>query len=67
MLFRSQAGTVWINTYRVGGPSTPFGGYKRSGLGREGGSDALREWEQTKTVWICGKPDTNDPFVMRRS
>ena len=64
---RLQAGTVWINTYRVGGPSTPFGGYKHSGLGREGGSDALREWEQTKTVWICGKPDTNDPFVMRRS
>jgi acyl-CoA reductase-like NAD-dependent aldehyde dehydrogenase len=64
---RLQAGTVWINTYRVGGPSTPFGGYKRSGLGREGGSDALAEWEQTKTVWICGKPDTSDPFVMRRS
>jgi (Z)-2-((N-methylformamido)methylene)-5-hydroxybutyrolactone dehydrogenase len=64
---RLQAGTVWINTYRIGGPSTPFGGYKHSGLGREGGSDALREWEQTKTVWICGKPDTNDPFVMRRS
>jgi aldehyde dehydrogenase (NAD+) len=64
---RLQAGTVWINTYRVGGPSTPFGGYKRSGLGREGGIDALAEWEQTKTVWICGKPDTRDPFVMRKS
>jgi acyl-CoA reductase-like NAD-dependent aldehyde dehydrogenase len=62
-----QAGTVWINTYRVGGASTPFGGYKRSGLGREGGIDALLEWVQTKTVWICGKPDTNDPFVMRRT
>ncbi len=64
---RLQAGTVWINTYRIGGPSTPFGGYKRSGLGREGGIDALIEWQQTKTVWICGKPDTNDPFVMRGS
>lgn len=62
---RLQAGTVWVNTYRVGGVSTPFGGYKRSGLGREGGLGAIREWVQTKTVWICGKPDTNHPFVMR--
>jgi (Z)-2-((N-methylformamido)methylene)-5-hydroxybutyrolactone dehydrogenase len=60
-----QAGTLWINTYRTGGPSTPFGGYKRSGLGREGGTQALQEWVNTKTVWLCGKPDTNHPFVMR--
>ena len=60
-----QAGTVWVNTYRVGGPSTPFGGYKRSGLGREGGTEALKEWVNTKTVWLCGKPDTQFPFVMR--
>jgi len=64
---RLQAGTVWINTYRIGGPSTPFGGYKRSGIGREGGINALTEWQQTKTVWICSKPDTKDPFVMRGS
>jgi acyl-CoA reductase-like NAD-dependent aldehyde dehydrogenase len=62
---RLQAGTVWVNTYRVGGPSTPFGGYKRSGLGREGGTEALKEWVNTKTVWLCGKPDTKNPFVMR--
>jgi aldehyde dehydrogenase (NAD+) len=62
---RLQAGTVWVNTYRIGGSSTPFGGYKRSGLGREGGIDAIKEWVNTKTVWICGKPDTHFPFVMR--
>jgi (Z)-2-((N-methylformamido)methylene)-5-hydroxybutyrolactone dehydrogenase len=62
---RLQAGTVWINTYRIGTTATPFGGYKRSGLGREGGIDAIREWMHTKTVWICGKPDTTQPFVMR--
>ena len=62
---RLQAGTVWVNTYRVGGCGTPFGGYKRSGLGREGGVEAINEWLQTKTVWICGTPDTNQPFVMR--
>ena len=62
---RLQAGTVWINTYRIGTIATPFGGYKRSGLGREGGIDAIREWTNTKTVWICGQPDTAHPFVMR--
>ena len=62
---RLQAGTVWVNTYRIGGTSTPFGGYKRSGIGREGGVEAIKEWVHTKTVWICGKPDTHDPFVMR--
>jgi aldehyde dehydrogenase (NAD+) len=62
---RLQAGTVWVNTYRIGGTSAPFGGYKRSGLGREGGVEAIKEWLNTKTVWICGKPDTNFPFVMR--
>ena len=62
---RLQAGTVWVNTYRIGGASTPFGGYKHSGIGREGGVDAIKEWVHTKTVWICGKPDRNFPFVMR--
>ena len=62
---RPQAGTVWVNTYRIGGTSAPFGGYKRSGLGREGGIEAIKQWLSTKTVWICGKPDTNFPFVMR--
>lgn len=62
---RLQAGTVWVNTYRTGGASTPFGGYKRSGIGREGGIEAIKEWVHTKTVWICGTPDTHNPFVMR--
>jgi acyl-CoA reductase-like NAD-dependent aldehyde dehydrogenase len=62
---RLLAGTVWVNTYRLGGASTPFGGYKHSGIGREGGTEAIKEWVHTKTVWICSKPDTNFPFVMR--
>jgi acyl-CoA reductase-like NAD-dependent aldehyde dehydrogenase len=62
---RLQAGTVWINTYRIGGASTPFGGYKHSGIGREGGVEAIKEWVHTKTVWICTNPDTKFPFVMR--
>ena len=32
---RLEVGTVWINTYKVFSISTPFGGFKESGLGRE--------------------------------
>src|SRR5678809_1699929 len=42
MAEKLQAGTVWINTYRAVSYLSPFGGYKRSGLGRESGQDAIR-------------------------
>ncbi len=47
-----QAGTVWINTYRQQSPMMPFGGYKKSGLGRESGSAMIREYLQQKSVWV---------------
>ena len=62
---RLQAGTVWVNTYRALSFTSPFGGYKRSGLGREGGIDAIREYLQTKSVWICTNSSVANPFVMR--
>ena len=49
---RVQAGSVWVNCYRYTAPQSPFGGYKASGLGRESGVDAIREYLQTKSVWI---------------
>jgi (Z)-2-((N-methylformamido)methylene)-5-hydroxybutyrolactone dehydrogenase len=49
---RLKAGTVWINNYRSSSYSTPFGGFKQSGLGREGGIDAVKEYLETKSVWI---------------
>jgi acyl-CoA reductase-like NAD-dependent aldehyde dehydrogenase len=49
---RIQAGTVWVNTYRLGAYSVPFGGYKQSGLGRECGLEALHDYTETKSVWI---------------
>lgn len=49
---RVQAGTVWINTYRNTVPQSPFGGYKTSGLGRESGFDGIKEYLQTKSVWV---------------
>jgi aldehyde dehydrogenase (NAD+) len=61
---RLRAGTVWVNNYRTTSFATPFGGYKRSGLGREGGSEAIREYLQTKSVWITTQPNRANPFVL---
>jgi aldehyde dehydrogenase (NAD+) len=62
---RIQAGTVWVNTYRAVSYLSPFGGYKDSGLGRENGLDAMREYLQVKSVWINTGAVTGNPFVMR--
>lgn len=62
---RIQAGTVWVNTYRAVSYMSPFGGYKDSGLGRENGIDAIREYLQVKSVWINTGAPTASPFTMR--
>jgi aldehyde dehydrogenase (NAD+) len=62
---RLQAGTVWVNTYRAVSYMSPFGGYKRSGLGRENGQNAIYEYLQTKSVWISTSDEVPNPFVMR--
>ena len=41
------------------------GGYKDSGLGRENGIDAIREYQQVKSVWINTGAVASNPFVMR--
>jgi len=62
---RLEAGTVWVNTYRAVSFMAPFGGMKRSGIGRESGQVAMGEYLDTKTVWIdMGAPAAN-PFVIR--
>jgi (Z)-2-((N-methylformamido)methylene)-5-hydroxybutyrolactone dehydrogenase len=60
-----EAGTVWVNTYRAVSYMSPFGGYKRSGIGRESGVEAISEYLQTKSVWIDISGNTPNPFVMR--
>ncbi|KAG1447039.1 hypothetical protein G6F56_009387 [Rhizopus delemar] len=45
-----KAGTMWINCYDVFDQSTPFGGYKQSGFGKELGKYALQEYTQVKVV-----------------
>jgi (Z)-2-((N-methylformamido)methylene)-5-hydroxybutyrolactone dehydrogenase len=62
---RIQAGMVWVNSYRAVSYMSPFGGYKDSGIGRENGIDAIREYLQTKSVWINTGVKTANPFVMR--
>jgi aldehyde dehydrogenase (NAD+) len=61
---RLQAGTVWINAYRVVGPDVPFGGMGQSGIGRENGIDTVREYTQTKAVWVELTGGTRDPFTL---
>jgi len=45
-----QSGVVCVNHCQASMPETPFGGYKDSGLGREGGIEGLQEFMQTKYV-----------------
>ena len=55
-----QAGTIWINTYRVLSDLVPFGGVGLSGYGRENGSEAARVYLRPKSVWTSlssGMPD----------
>lgn len=59
---RLRAGTVWINAYRVVAPNVPFGGFGHSGIGRENGFDALRQYTETKAVWTELTGATRDPF-----
>jgi aldehyde dehydrogenase (NAD+) len=60
-----EAGTVWINTYRAVSYMSPFGGLKRSGIGRESGLTAIREYLQEKSVWIDTSGSVPNPFVQR--
>jgi aldehyde dehydrogenase (NAD+) len=65
MADRLQAGTVWVNTYRAVSYLSPFGGYKRSGIGRESGQEMLKEYLQVKSVWISTASEVPNPFVQR--
>ncbi|MEO6760013.1 MAG: aldehyde dehydrogenase [Saprospiraceae bacterium] len=48
-----QSGIVWINTWMLRDLRTPFGGVKNSGVGREGGLEALRFFTEAKNVTIA--------------
>jgi aldehyde dehydrogenase (NAD+) len=44
MVNKLRAGVVWANTYNKFDPTSPFGGYKESGFGREGGVQGLASY-----------------------
>lgn len=52
MADKIQSGIVWVNSWLVRDLRTPFGGMKNSGVGREGGFEALRFFTEPKNVFI---------------
>lgn len=56
---RIQAGTVWINDYLASPPGSAFGGFKKSGIGREIHKMAIEQYSNIKTINICS--DTTVP------
>ncbi len=60
-----KAGTVWVNNYRATSFTSPFGGYKDSGIGRESGTETIKEYLHTKCVWVSTDLDVPNPFVRR--
>jgi len=65
MIRAIDAGTVWVNTYRVVSAMAPFGGFKESGFGKERGVAALDEFLQTKNVMIDFSEEERDPFAIK--
>ena len=61
VIARLEAGTCWINHYNVTPIELPFGGFKRSGLGRENGRAALEHYTQLKSVYVAMR-DVESPY-----
>ena len=53
MAERIDFGIVWVNCWMLRDLRTPFGGVKHSGMGREGGTDALRFFTEPRNVCIA--------------
>ncbi|MDJ0771800.1 MAG: betaine-aldehyde dehydrogenase [Ilumatobacter sp.] len=61
VIARLEAGSCWINTYNLTPTSVPFGGVKRSGIGRENGHAALDHYSQWKSVYVEAG-DVDSPY-----
>lgn len=60
-----RAGMIWTNCYRTVSYMSPFGGFKSSGMGRESGQEAIRDYLETKAVWMDYGAEQANPFVLR--
>ena len=47
-----EAGICWLNNYNIAPIEMPFGGVKRSGIGRENGIEAIEHYTQVKSVYV---------------
>jgi betaine-aldehyde dehydrogenase len=61
VIHQLQAGICWINAYGASPAEMPVGGYKMSGIGRENGSETLKAYTQTKSVYV-GLQSLESPF-----
>lgn len=61
-----EAGTIWVNTYRVAAFSAPVGGHKQSGYGVEKGYESLLEFTKIKNVVLDASGAFADPFAVRQ-
>jgi len=59
---RLEAGTVYLNNYFDACTQSPVGGYKQSGYGRENGWEGMRDFLQTKSVWLSTARKIAAPF-----
>ncbi|MCG3399168.1 aldehyde dehydrogenase family protein [Staphylococcus massiliensis] len=57
-----RTGRVWINTYNQVPEGAPFGGYKKSGIGRETYKDAIKNYQQVKNIYIDTSNTTKGLF-----
>ncbi|MDU9361563.1 aldehyde dehydrogenase family protein [Staphylococcus haemolyticus] len=53
-----RTGRIWVNTYNQIPSGAPFGGYKKSGIGREVYKDAIKNYQQVKNIFIDTSNET---------
>jgi aldehyde dehydrogenase (NAD+) len=57
-----RAGTVWVNCFGLLDAAVPFGGYKMSGYGREGGAEQIADYVNVKSVFVdLGPEEVDEP------
>ncbi len=61
VIARLDAGSCWINTYNLAPVEVPFGGSKRSGVGRENSRAAIEHYSQPKSVYV-GMGPVDSPY-----
>jgi acyl-CoA reductase-like NAD-dependent aldehyde dehydrogenase len=64
---KTRAGVFWVNAHHRNDPSCPWGGFKESGIGRENGVEAFREYTETQSVVVRTSEEPEDWFGVSAS